>query len=616
MVDLETIISQGVLRRVWKQFRFSERQVHLTQAPLVRDSTGGVAFELTLKETLNYLSSRVQDGSYRPHPPLEVEVAKSRLLRRRFAFLMPEDALVLRALVAAGSPALLSKMSEWVSFGRTAEAKKGQANKTNPVIQVDYEGWWIKWIRYRKLLNAIAGDPKPYLFISDVVNFFGSVDLTLLRSRLSSSTNLDTRAIDLLFFLLDRIRPSERYGPRGSLGLPVVADDTSRVLAHFYLLELDKELAQEGKENRYTRWVDDMVVSVADEIEGGKVAARIERALSRLGLVANSLKTRLIAKEEFRKHHFEGDNEYLDEIHEKTERGITLTQEERRGFEEHLGGFLKHAREGHWSRVLRRYYTESRRVRSKTLRGLWREHLWDLPTEGTHIFDYLSFLPGSLKICEEIFEFLRREGGLHEDLEILAYEALLLVPFPNDCILRNYVTIQTYHHYSGAPDFGKPTGYVRGLQTLVIYKFGTAKAAGLLAKSFPSNAVKSPDFATYAFPVLVASGSHREPALAAMEHVEDPRILRLRTLVRLLEEGDERTHKMVLALLEPRITKLPTRAIVNPRALPLVKIAQRSSSTAARKRLQTSLTRVATKVLNSKGRDKGLIDRITLSHLM
>lgn len=94
MISLETIAGAGVLRKVWKNIRDRERQVHLTQAPLVKDSTGGVAFQLSLRETLVFLKARVLDGSYRPHPPLVVEAAKSKLLRRRLSFLMLEDALI------------------------------------------------------------------------------------------------------------------------------------------------------------------------------------------------------------------------------------------------------------------------------------------------------------------------------------------------------------------------------------------------------------------------------------------------------------------------------------------------------------------------------------------
>lgn len=436
----------------------------------------------------------------------------------------------------------------------------------------------------------------------------------MLRSRVSGVTSLDGQANDLLFFLLDRLRPSKSYGPKGSLGLPVVSDDASRVLAHFYLTELDDALLTEGKMGRYTRWVDDMVVSVADETEGGKIVARIERALSQIGLVANSSKTGVISKADFRKQHYEDDNEYLDEVHDKTNQGAALSPSERQDFDRHLSLFLASTPEGYWSRALRRYYTESRRVRSKKLAKLWDRHLQSYPTEGQHIFDYISFYPGSLSLCEQLFRFLKDFAPLFEDLQVLAYETLLLTPFPDDAVLRSYVVLQTYHHYLGLSGFERPTGYVRGLQSLVVYKFGGPKAVGLLAKRFTNEAVENPDFATYAFPVIAAGSSHwRQQALAGVEHIEDPRILRLRTLVSRLLNGDELAARMLLGLLEPQITRLPSRAVVNPRALPLLGVALQSTSPTARNLIQTSLARIVQKVTSTG--EKELIDRITLSHL-
>lgn len=609
-VSLGTIADPAVLRRVWRDVRSHERQVHLTEALLVRDSTGGLAFDLSLQEALPYLRIRILDGSYRPHPPLVVEAAKSKLLRRRLSFLSVEDALILGALVQAVRPSLMKEMQEWVSFGRIDEDKK----KTNKrIVTLDYEGWWVKWLRYRKLLKVIEDDPNPLLVISDITNFFGSVDLSLLRSKVSGATSLDSEANDLLFYLLDRLRPSESYGPMGSLGLPVVADDTSRVLAHFYLGDLDQALFREGKLGRYTRWVDDLVVSVHDEIEGGKVVATVERALSRIGLVANSSKTTIVTKAAFRRFHFEQQNEYLDEVHEKTRLGTTFTPDARRTFEAKLSGFLDSAREGYWDRVLRRYYTESRRLGSKTLLRTWEKHLTDFPSDAQYILDYSAFSPGSLDFCMELFAHLKTYGPLFEDILILAYEALLLKPFPDDPILRGYVARQTYYHFLAKAGFERPSGYVEGLQALVIYKFGGPRAVSLLAPHFANKALENPVFASYAFPVLAASNAHRQQAFEGVEHIEDSSILRIRALIERLEKGDARATGMMLGLLEPKFTNLPIRAVVNPRVLPLLKVALRSTAPNNLTRIKNSMQRVARRVISTG--DPELIDWVMLSHL-
>ena len=137
-------------------------------------------------------------------------------------------------------------------------------------ITVDYEDWWTKWLRYRMLLDLIEGDANPYLIISDITNFFGSIDLSLLRNKFSSVNPLTTKATNLLFHFLEHLRPIDDYSPQEMFGLPVVPDDASRIMANFYLGDLDDELLTEGQQGRYTRWVDDMVVSVSDSVSAGK----------------------------------------------------------------------------------------------------------------------------------------------------------------------------------------------------------------------------------------------------------------------------------------------------------------------------------------------------------
>ena len=396
----------AVLRKVWQDIRKQERKVHLYQAPLVKDSTGGIALELNLQKTLEYLRTRILEGTYRPNLPLVVESAKSKLLRRRLSFLSIEDSLILGSLIQSIRPSLMSKMPTWVSFGQADH--KTTSTKSDAIV-FDYEDWWTKWLRYRKLLKVIEDDPNPWLVTSDIVNFFGSVDLSLLRSKVTGATSLEGQANDLLFYLLDRLLPYHNYGPKGLFGLPVVGDDSSRVLAHYYLLDLDSALEREGSENRYTRWVDDMVVSVPDHLEGVKVVSRIENALTGIGLVANSSKTEIIAKAEFRERHYVDDNAFLDDTHQLTDLGQPVDM---RLFHENLNAFMTSQKGGYEARILRRYYTESRRIRSKSLLQLWPAHLREFPSHGQSILDYVSFFAGTLGFCVELFGFLKTHGAL------------------------------------------------------------------------------------------------------------------------------------------------------------------------------------------------------------
>lgn len=610
-IELDTLTDPAILRRVWKGVRSRERKVHLTEIPLVRDSTGGVAFDLNLTDILLNLQRRLIDGTYRPHSPIIIESAKSRLLRRRLSFLFFEDAIILGSLVQAARPTLLAKSYNWVSFGRTD--RKQPSSKDEQTITLDYEDWWTKWLRHKDLVKLIEGDSNPFLVTSDITNFFGSIDLSLLRNKFSGVNSLDTRATNLLFYFLEHLRPIEQYSPQGMLGLPVVQDDASRVMAHFYLSDLDNELLPEGRDGRYTRWVDDILVSVPNAMGAGIVMARIERTLSSLGLVANSSKTSLITKDEFRQQHHEEDNEYLDNIRKHTEDGSDVSEIDRVNFDKMLSRFVNSRPSGEWHRVLQRYYIESRRIRSRTLLGMWRQHLTDFPAQCKHILDYVAFFQGSIEFCGEVFEFIKEKGPVFEDIQILLYEMLLLKPFPYDPEICKFLREQIYAHFRGKDGFAISSGYVRGLQVLAMYKFAPSEAAELIKPGFIETTFRSPMFGTYGLPVLAACERYRKEAFEGIEEIEDSRILRVRALIERLEEGNSRTAGIFMSLLEPRETRLPTRYVVNARVLPLLTIAVRSRNEESRGRIKRAMKRAYDKVATEVGED--LIDYVVLEHI-
>ena len=274
--------------------------------------------------------------------------------------------------------------------------------------------------------------------------------------------------------------------------------------------------------------------------------------------------------------------------------------------------FLHSSRQGNWDRVLRRYYTQSRRVRSTTLLTQWKEHLVEFPTNSQSILDYVSFYIANMEFCIQLFEYLKKEGPLHEDIQILLYETLLLKPFPSEPSLRDFVTNQTGLHFRGEDGFEAPNGYIKGLQALTMYKFDSSIASEFIAPIFAKAALESPIFATYGLPVLAASPCHRQLAFDATEQMEDSRILRIRALIERLENGDDKAIRVLLGLLQPKGTKYPARFITNPRALPLLSIALRSPETDAHKQLCKANERFVQKIVNIE--DSALIDCVSLEH--
>ena len=146
-----------------------------------------------------------------------------------------------------------------------------------------------------------------------------------------------------------------------------------------------------------------------------------------------------------------------------------------------------------------------------------------------------------------------------------------------------------------------------------MYKFGGLRASESLAPMFAKAALDSPTFATYGLPVLAASKCHRQLAFDATEQMEDSRILRIRALIERLEDGDDKAIGVLLGFLQPKMTKYPTRWIMNSRALPLLNIALCSTNTKNHKLLSEANERFIAKL--SSIEESSLVDWVTLEHL-
>jgi hypothetical protein len=278
VITLDDLLDKGFLRVVHDAIRSSVRSNHLPQALLVKDPTLLSDFQFELEDAFRLLRQKVLRGDYRPEPPVVIRAAKGTGLRRPLTFLRHDDAVLLSALTRAVRNGVQQSMPPWVSFGRTDQEKPRRAGKTPSlgILDPDSSNWFREWMQYRGLLRLIEGDQRPLLVVSDVANFFPYLDLETLRASFTAKSLLDAAGTNLLFFVLDQLLPRDQYAPRSKLGLPQDPYDASRVLAHYYLSPLDAALEAEGRTDRYTRWVDDIAVSVSDEGEGAAVIARVQ----------------------------------------------------------------------------------------------------------------------------------------------------------------------------------------------------------------------------------------------------------------------------------------------------------------------------------------------------
>jgi hypothetical protein len=557
---LKKIFEVNNLKKVW-------RIIHKgLPEDLVRDPLDYFAYEINLEPNLRQLRYSVLSGSYSPKNASIVRSAKRDGLTRCLSFLEIEDLIVMKTICDSLQPDLHKDFPEYVDFSRRLQT-------AFPKEKSDYESWFEHWLRHQNRLIQIIAKRNgwKYIVLADISNFFPSINHVILRQTISSKVQTEEKVINLLFFILDSMIPKTDYCSDHSSGLPQENHDVSRILAHAFLQHLDAEFEREGKEGRYARWVDDIVVAVETKGQGRETLGRIQRQVENKGLFLNNSKCRILDGATAIKELWLAENEFLDDIHSKTKQREIIDLP---GFEDRLREFLNKKGTENWERVLRRYYTESRRTNSSFLEDFAFNHINDHPSESEYILNYLVARPFRKEILHSCFHLLKNEESCYENVEILIYEFLMNWAIPNKKAIRDFCTDLALNHFFGRHGFSPPkTGYVRGLITLFCYKVSGRPALEEIKEYYEGN--NDLTFLKYAFCCLAATADFKDLAFKKATSIEDISLRRLETLFRDLEYNCNKYSKLLKRFLLPRDKTWPTRVIMPTRSLPLVKISRR-----------------------------------------
>lgn len=198
--------------------------------------------------------------------------------------------------------------------------------------------------------------------------------------------------------------------------------DASRVLAHSYLVPVDRDFIPEGEAKGYTRWMDDVVIGAESESEGHKKIARVQRCLEKLGLYPNTAKTRVIERHELQRELLKDVNDYLGEVDAAMKEGAHIDTEELvTRLRAHLGDAQPTTA---WQRVLKRFYTVCRDLRVEALRPLACAQMSSYPSLSASALDYLLNWPITPRLVNQLFSIDADLGELYPDVRLLTYEFL------------------------------------------------------------------------------------------------------------------------------------------------------------------------------------------------
>jgi hypothetical protein len=561
-IGLDGIADPALLRKIWKKsIRPKLRAARMSDFVLAHDPLECIAFDYDLSASIDRLCREVMAGGYRPQNVELVRGAKTVGLTRPLSYPAPIDSLLFRTIVARAERDLGRGAPRWARFGRADTDDDGSDTPAE-------SGWFRAWLERQAQLWVMTGT-SDWLVETDIANFFPYIDVGAVAEHVLANSSLSEDVVRLLELMLRSFAPMRSYRPSRIGGLPQEPFDSSRILAHAYLKPVDEAFRAEGEAESYSRWVDDIVVGASSWQEAIQQVRRAQDSLEQLGLYPNAVKTRILLASAFAADYMKDENDYLGVIQEALDGGKAVNRVWfRRRLREHV---IRRDRPKAWGRVLRRYYTLSRRLGEEYLLRWWPKHLEQSPDSARNILDYVATYQLTESRLRTMQEVLSRFGGVYEDLDLLAREAVVLAPNTNSAAVR-----EAYCEWAlNTVDQSLETNpRLASGAILVIGKHGEERHLDELDVIFRTRMLADSPARQQSIVVLAGAGrlgpSDLTPLL--VQSMADS-VQQLQFLIALLS-GDKRAVGIALSGLQPVERRGPDRWVIRPRMLflaPLVR---------------------------------------------
>ena len=282
---------------------------------------------------------------------------------------------------------------------------------------------------------------------------------------------LPRRAIALLGRLLEVLKPTSGHSPNPRVGLPVDELDCSRQIAHFFLFEHDRRIVKQVGEDHYVRWMDDQNIGVRSPTEARKVVNLLTRSLTEQRLTLNAGKTNFLEPDEVVAEFHLDVNKSLTNWDKRWKKADTTKKKERLSKKlKKIWDAAPNKGNGHWDKVLKRFYGYVALTQASWLDELAYEHLIQYPGLHQRIFESFSKRGEIEKLIGLIRRFVNAGECLYEATEANLFDALLLADAnpKNEAKCLNFV--EDFLTGSIGKTSGKPLGIASAV--LCYYWFG------------------------------------------------------------------------------------------------------------------------------------------------
>lgn len=431
-------ITKSALWSAWKEVR---RQ--LKRAPR-RDVLDYLEYDIDPNVWITRLLRRLENEEYSPERPQRCTVAKSKGFDRIITIPSVPDLVLYRTIVdylfqrakrqqvkhAYFCQATLSKITdsaEKAALKKIAEEKSKDSDEYSGNSESVFLEW-LKFDQYRKLL--IFEHLYPYIVVSDITNFFDSVLYGRIEESLYGLT-APPRLISLLFLLLESLSLREAFTPVQRIGLPADPCDCSRVLAHMILFPHDRRIVNLVGEDAYVRWMDDQNMGVKTRADGLRVLGAVCESLRKLHLTPNSSKSKILSLSQARKHFHFSANALLDSMeklpHDTAKQRVSL----RKSISQAWQVAVKSEGDGEWQKVLKRFYRQAARSRSRLLVRRAISDCKQMPALVDRVTDYIRYVSDPDEVVDFVETLLNDPEQVYPDVNYQLVESLLkLSPDP------------------------------------------------------------------------------------------------------------------------------------------------------------------------------------------
>jgi len=434
----EELFSPSRLRKTWNQVRRELKDLDL------RDAVDWLDWATLIEKTLPIIREEVLNGRYQPLPPARYELGKSKGSFRYMTTPNLRDGLIYRHISDVALEGAAPYAIKGAFFSRRHAVTP--VGKPHEQSRDPYDRFFQVWFRYNEYrTRTLLNKPYEILVTSDITNYFDSIEHDLLLEYLAP-LGLPRKAVALLGRLLEILKPTAGHSPNPRVGLPVDELDCSRQLAHIFLFEHDRNVLSAlgtNAEERYVRWMDDQNIGAKSLTEARRIVNHLTRSLQMQRLTLHAGKTKFLTPEEVMVEFHLDVNTYLTKWDERWSKKKYLPVKSSRAELRALWQQAKkHEGEGHWDKLLKRFYAYATASDTKLLERFAFDHLVDYPSIAPRIFAYFARRDRGVALIKLFEKYVTEDESLFEATEAAFFDALLLGDFSakDETMALNLVT--------------------------------------------------------------------------------------------------------------------------------------------------------------------------------